>query len=311
MSPIAVNEPNHHVVDVAALKASARASERPPLPQWPDAVSPDYMYKFKYQHPLPVHGKGVGVEIPQDVDARSAALEIVARLSDAWSQGDAEAFTDLFLEHGELDARSYTHLVLICPTGVWRDRAALTWDYRTFNWHPAILKASKDLFPRTQVTEVKLIDPSPSVERPYADLSFLQVHLGFTTSLVGATALMTAVLTSQGYKIWTLNTVIDSLHGHPEIPERDGHMTGPHSWEAQRAIDTDFEGMDPEVLIIGGGQNGLMTAARLKALGISSLIIERNARIGDNWRGRYEALSLHLPHWAGTSRALPCQDSPY
>jgi cation diffusion facilitator CzcD-associated flavoprotein CzcO len=44
-----------------------------------------------------------------------------------------------------------------------------------------------------------------------------------------------------------------------------------------------------------------MTAARLKALGVNALIIERNSRIGDNWRGRYEALSLHLPHWGGES----------
>lgn len=46
--------------------------------------------------------------------------------------------------------------------------------------------------------------------------------------------------------------------------------------------------------------SGLMLGARLKALGVNALIVERNKRIGDNWRGRYEALSLHLPHWAGT-----------
>lgn len=51
--------------------------------------------------------------------------------------------------------------------------------------------------------------------------------------------------------------------------------------------------------------SGLMTAARLKALGVTALIIERNPRIGDNWRGRYEALSLHLPHWGGQSSS-PC-----
>jgi cation diffusion facilitator CzcD-associated flavoprotein CzcO len=42
-----------------------------------------------------------------------------------------------------------------------------------------------------------------------------------------------------------------------------------------------------------------MMAARLQALGVSTLIIEKNKRIGDNWRNRYEALSLHFPHWAG------------
>lgn len=48
-----------------------------------------------------------------------------------------------------------------------------------------------------------------------------------------------------------------------------------------------------------------MMAARLKALGVSSLIIERNARIGDNWRQRYEALSLHFPHWGDHFPYMP------
>lgn len=43
--------------------------------------------------------------------------------------------------------------------------------------------------------------------------------------------------------------------------------------------------------------SGLQIAARLKALGINVLIVERNQRIGDNWRNRYEYLSLHLRHW--------------
>jgi hypothetical protein len=51
--------------------------------------------------------------------------------------------------------------------------------------------------------------------------------------------------------------------------------------------------------------SGLMTAARLKALGVSCLIVERNSRIGDNWRNRYDALSLHLPHWADHFPYMP------
>jgi putative flavoprotein involved in K+ transport len=47
------------------------------------------------------------------------------------------------------------------------------------------------------------------------------------------------------------------------------------------------------VLIIGGGQAGLTTAARLKQLQIDTLIVDREARIGDNWRKRYHALTLH------------------
>jgi cation diffusion facilitator CzcD-associated flavoprotein CzcO len=41
-----------------------------------------------------------------------------------------------------------------------------------------------------------------------------------------------------------------------------------------------------------------MLAARLKALGVPTIIIEQSDMIGEIWRKRYEYLSLHFPHWA-------------
>ena len=50
---------------------------------------------------------------------------------------------------------------------------------------------------------------------------------------------------------------------------------------------------DPAVLVVGGGQAGLSIAARLTQLQVDTLIVDREARIGDNWRNRYHALTLH------------------
>jgi len=47
------------------------------------------------------------------------------------------------------------------------------------------------------------------------------------------------------------------------------------------------------VLVIGGGQAGLAIAARLGQLQVDTLIVDREPRIGDNWRKRYHALVLH------------------
>ena len=47
------------------------------------------------------------------------------------------------------------------------------------------------------------------------------------------------------------------------------------------------------MLVVGGGQAGLSIAARLKQLQIDTLIVDRGPRIGDNWRQRYHALTLH------------------
>lgn len=53
----------------------------------------------------------------------------------------------------------------------------------------------------------------------------------------------------------------------------------------------------PLTLSPGAGQAGLTAAARLKMLGVETLVIDQNDRVGDNWRKRYHQLVLHDPVW--------------
>jgi hypothetical protein len=135
---------------------------------------------------------------------------------------------------------------------VWRDKLAFTWDYRTFNFKPAILKAATDLLPKTRAANFKFLNPAPNVSRPFPDFAQLQFIVSFETDLVNASAVVNAVLTKEGWKIYTMHTVAENLKQFPEVPAADGHMTGSISWEKQRALDSDAA--NPEILIIGGGQ---------------------------------------------------------
>lgn len=55
----------------------------------------------------------------------------------------------------------------------------------------------------------------------------------------------------------------------------------------------------------GAGQAGLSVAARLKMLGVKSLIVDRAERVGDNWRTRYHQLVLHDCVWFDHLPYLP------
>ena len=240
-------------------------------------VADDFMYDFKYNHSLPTTTT-LGVEIPSDCDAQKEAEGIVSRLSAATSEANAQAFADLFLDYG-----------------VWRDKLAFTWDFRTFNFRENILKAATDLLPQTKARNFNFLKPAPTVSRPYPDFSQLQFVVSFETEIVLGSAVINAVLTKEGWRIYTMHTVAETLKKFPENGPSDGHMTGITSWESQRS--ETINAVDPEVLIIGGGQNGLAMASRLKVLGMENLVIERSAEIGDIWKDRYEYLSLHFPHW--------------
>src|SRR5690606_38911741 len=101
-------------------------------------------------------------------------------------------------------------------------------------------------------------------------------------------------------RAWVLLTTLDQIRGHEEAFNAAGASEADYSrdfggenWLDKRLRVQAFEDREPAVLVIGAGQSGLGIAARLGQLGVDALIVDRQARIGDNWRKRYHALTLH------------------
>jgi putative flavoprotein involved in K+ transport len=101
-------------------------------------------------------------------------------------------------------------------------------------------------------------------------------------------------------RAWTLLTALEELAGFEEHvgkarPTGDSYsrdFRGPN-WLDLRQAAAAYEHRNPAALVVGGGQAGLSIAARLTQLDVDTLIVDRHARIGDNWRKRYHALTLH------------------
>ena len=66
---------------------------------------------------------------------------------------------------------------------------------------------------------------------------------------------------------------------------------------------------DPDVLVLGAGQAGLAVAGRLQQLDIAALVVDREKRVGDNWRNRYQSLLLRNQIWANHLPYLPFPSS--
>lgn len=102
------------------------------------------------------------------------------------------------------------------------------------------------------------------------------------------------------YKAFTLSLTMSSLKARPELsgPLRSNGVThgpdrSPLNWLQERQVQVEFVNENPQVVIVGGGQGGLILAARLKVLGIKTLVVEKSERLGDTWRNRYHSLVLH------------------
>jgi putative flavoprotein involved in K+ transport len=65
-----------------------------------------------------------------------------------------------------------------------------------------------------------------------------------------------------------------------------------------------------DVLVIGGGQAGLAMGYHLKRAELSFRIVERNPRIGDSWRDRYDSLVLFTPRAYSALPGLPVPGDP-
>ncbi len=193
---------------------------------------------------------------------------------------------------------------LFHPDSLWRDVLALTWHIKTVNGSDAILRELATHADRARPTGFK-IDPHRTAPRNVtrAGTDAIEAIFGFETSEgrgSGVLRLTGDADDGSAFKAWTLLTALDEIKGHEErhgrsrpqgkAYSRDFH--GPN-WLDLRKAAAQYGDRDPAVLVVGGGQAGLAIAARLAQLGVDTLIVDREARIGDNWRKRYHALVLH------------------
>jgi cation diffusion facilitator CzcD-associated flavoprotein CzcO len=180
----------------------------------------------------------------------------------------------------------------------WRDVLALTWHIKTVSGADAILRELDAARP----TGFRL-NPHRTAPRNVtrAGTDAIEAIFRFETGDGRGSGVLRLTPDAEGaFKAWTLLTALDEIKGHEERlgtarPQGKAYsrdFRGPN-WLDLRKAAAEYADRDPEALVVGGGQAGLSIAARLAQLGVDTLIVDREARIGDNWRKRYHALVLH------------------
>jgi putative flavoprotein involved in K+ transport len=217
-------------------------------------------------------------ELSTDAPADIAA-EWVRDLSEALAKGSASELERLFTE-----------------VATWRDFMAFQWDVSNRIGRdalvPFLLGLAADVNPR-DFALTPLQEPALYEEN-------IQAFFDFKTKDRVCRGYVFLVPNQGGFIAQTLQTQANGLQDFPESTG-ENRQEGKHHglvmdrtrWLEDRAKQAAFEDSDPAVVILGAGHNGLALAARLKALDVPTLVIERKQRIGDTWRQRYASLALH------------------
>lgn len=211
-----------------------------------------------------------------------------------------------------LASRSADQLsALFVADGHWRNLFGLSWYFATFSGNATVVA---ELLAR-------------AAEARAANFRIDHAALAPRNGMVGGRDVIEAIFTfdtvnGPGYgamrllpqpdgtaKAWTISTSLDfdsicaaRASGVAESTTRD--FAGPDWLEARRAEGA-YDKRDPDVLIVGGGHAGISVAVELKRIGLSALVIDREERIGDNWRLRYRGLKLHNKTPVNHLRYLP------
>ena len=186
----------------------------------------------------------------------------------------------------------------------WRDLVCFTWNIKTMEGKAAIRAMLDATAATTKASGWKVegdaIEGSGVTE---AWLSFETAH-----------ARGKGQIRLKGDKCWTLLTTMTELKGFevakgPTRPKGVEHGASQDrtSWLERKTQEERDLGQkeQPYCVIIGGGQGGIALGARLKLLGVPTIIVEKNPRAGDSWRNRYRSLCLHDPVWYDHLPYLP------
>ena len=189
----------------------------------------------------------------------------------------------------------------------WRDLVSFTWNIRTQEGHDAV----RDMLAARQA-DAGASNFQLEGEATEAD-GVTEAWFTFETKVSRGRG----HLRLKGDKAWTLLTTMVELKGFEEKKGANrikgaehGVHKGRKSWLELRQDEQARLGYEeqPYVLIIGGGQGGIILAARLRRLGVPTIVVEKNPRPGDSWRNRYKSLCLHDPVWYDHLPYMPFPD---
>ncbi|MFL9902337.1 NAD(P)/FAD-dependent oxidoreductase [Paraburkholderia fungorum] len=201
-------------------------------------------------------------------------------------------------------------VALFQPECYWRDLVAFTWNIKTMEGRDqigAMLDAQVDAI---KPTGLKIADN----EEPTEADGLAQAWITFETEVARGNGFIRV----KDGQIWTLLTTMGELKGHEEPKGQRRPMGAEHgarmdrtSWKERREAEAQALGRaeQPYCLIVGGGQGGIGLGARLRQLGVPTIIIDKNPRPGDAWRNRYKSLCLHDPVWYDHMPYLPFPDN--
>jgi putative flavoprotein involved in K+ transport len=208
-----------------------------------------------------------------------------------------QAFLDRFggaLEAGRIDEA----VNMFAEECYWRDLVTFTWNLKTAEGRGEVRDMLEAQLALTKPTAWQVAEGEEASE---AD-GVAQAWITFETAVARGYGL---IRLKDGL-IWTLLTTMVELKGHEEksgfsrpLGAKHGVNPGGKTWKEEREEEAATLGYtkQPYVVIIGGGQGGIALGARLRQLGVPTIIVERNDRPGDSWRKRYKSLCLHDPVW--------------
>jgi cation diffusion facilitator CzcD-associated flavoprotein CzcO len=217
--------------------------------------------------------------------------EWITRLENVLKAGKVSALTDV-----------------IHPEGWWRDHLALSWDLRTLRGLDTITAFLTSKLDKLEFKDLTLQESGqfvPCKTVPVEGLEWIESMFSFKTAIGSGNGVFRLVQTENGvWKAHMIYTVLQELDGVQESVGEHRPHGGNNSliggaisgnWCERRERKREFLDEEPDVLVLGAGQSGLNIGARLQSLGLSAVIVDKNERVGDNWRQRYRTLVTHDP----------------
>jgi putative flavoprotein involved in K+ transport len=201
-------------------------------------------------------------------------------------------------------------VALFQPDGYWRDLVAFTWNIKTMEGREQIAAMLNAQLNTVKPSKLKIAHNETATE---AD-GVTQAWITFETGVARGTGF---IRVKEGL-IWTLLTTMTELKGHEEpkgfkrpMGAEHGARTDRTSWKENREAEQETLGYEkqPYCLIVGGGQGGIALGARMRQLGVPTIIVDKNEKPGDAWRARYKSLCLHDPVWYDHMPYLPFPDN--